>query len=179
MGSSIAPYRKVQIVRPEETEHDKGHKRSGKKSSTTMVYRKSTNPTEVTASKYKRGVVGLTAPVDKQFIVVGTLALLSVVPFRIDIIEKPFAKKSMTYRFSRALGCLAASIWSRNSGILRPDGLIKVMSEKFSSLATRYTPFDVIRYMLDTLDAEISNMGEIRAQIIVENFLTKFTATGK
>jgi hypothetical protein len=127
--------------------------------------RPSTNKTNDTTTRYKRGCVGLTARANYSFLTTGALALFTVVPFRLALIEKPFVKKRVTYRFSKCLGTLAGEIWKRNTGILRPDGLIKIMSDKFKEDGN-YHPFDFIQYTLHVLDCEISNLSENRSEVI-------------
>jgi hypothetical protein len=43
---------------------------------------------------YKRGIVGLASKVEQSFITAGLLALLTVMPFAADMIDRTFCRKS-------------------------------------------------------------------------------------
>jgi len=75
--------------------------------------------------------VGLTTPVSKRFIAAGFLALYTILPLRKFLIEKPYLKPRVNYWFAKSLGSLAGEISKRNTGVLRPDGLMKILDERY------------------------------------------------
>jgi hypothetical protein len=72
----------------------------------------------------------------------------------------------------KAVGALFDAVWKRNSGALRPDGLLKMLGEKYDPDSPDAMPFEVIAFILHMIDVEACGYGENRSEIIRRNFVT-------
>jgi hypothetical protein len=87
----------------------------------------------------KRGAVALFCDETTSFVGLTTVTLLTIQPLRTLLIDKAYLTVGKKYKISSCLGKIAKEIWSRSHGFLRPDGLLRFLSNKFD-YSSKNTP---------------------------------------
>jgi hypothetical protein len=100
----------------------------------------------------KRGSVALLVPEPEEYIAMSFIALLTIHRFRHLLIDQPYAQIGKTYLLSKSLGNLAEAIWVRETGTLKPDGLLKYMRANFNTTGPLPTPEMVLHFSFETLN---------------------------
>jgi hypothetical protein len=128
----------------------------------------------------KRGAVGLLVEDTNEYISVTMLALLTIQKFRFLLIEQPFARIDRKHKFASSIGNLAEAIWSRSTGVLKPDGLLAYITKHIPPGASTNNghPDRFMEFMFDRLNQEMLERWENLSSYLSEIFETKICAKG-